>query len=172
MSMGVGDLDNCKSVMADAKTQFASSYESFEGTISIEKSPRRIYARADLLKLQARQSTTTGQLDRIPKFLLRKGYSGNKGREEELGTEDEEALTTNLHRSAFQSTTTMPSPGHLTSPSLERKSNYLVQDASHPLHQTFELLPSGRRFRVPVPKKSLYNKSFHPNAIHLQNSCF
>ena len=40
-----------------------------------------------------------------------------------------------------------------------------------PLHQSFELLPSGR-FKVPLTKKLLYNKSFHPNAIHIQNSFY
>ena len=62
-------------------------------------------------------------------------------------------------------------PSDLYLQAVERKSSLIIQDASHPLHQSFELLPSGRRFRVPLAKKSLYNKSFIPNAIHLQNSC-
>jgi hypothetical protein len=52
---------------------------------------------------------------------------------------------------------------------VERKINSILLDPSHPLHGCFELLPSGRRYRVPLDKKSLYTKSFIPKAIHTHN---
>ena len=50
----------------------------------------------------------------------------------------------------------------LTLTCLERKSDFIIQDASHPLHQSFEqqlpclppCLPSRRRFRMPLDQKS------------------
>ena len=53
---------------------------------------------------------------------------------------------------------------------MERKSNSILSDPSHPLHPSFDLLPSGRRFRVPFARKAIYKKSFIPIAIHTQNT--
>ena len=53
---------------------------------------------------------------------------------------------------------------------MERKSNSILSDPSHPLHPSFDLHPSGRRFRVPFARKAIYKKSFIPIAIHTQNT--
>ena len=54
--------------------------------------------------------------------------------------------------------------------SLKRKARHCTSDLKHPLNAMFELLPSGRRYRQPLAKKSLYKKSFVPSAVALLNS--
>ena len=53
--------------------------------------------------------------------------------------------------------------------SMNRKAKCVVKDESHPLFHEFQLLPSKRRYRVPLSKKC-YKKSFVPNAISILNS--
>ena len=53
--------------------------------------------------------------------------------------------------------------------SLLRKGKSIVSDNSHPLSDCFQVLPSGRRFRVPLAKKK-YAKTFVPSAIRILNS--
>ena len=52
---------------------------------------------------------------------------------------------------------------------MRRKGRSIVESENHPLISEFTLLPSKRRFRVPVSKK-LYRKSFVPSAISILNS--
>lgn len=52
---------------------------------------------------------------------------------------------------------------------VQRKALAIIRDETHPLYSEFELLPSGRRYRVPLTKKKIYKGSFIPNAIHLIN---
>lgn len=51
----------------------------------------------------------------------------------------------------------------------QRKALSIIRDETHPLHSEFELLPSGRRYRVPLAKKKIYRGSFIPNAITIIN---
>ena len=44
---------------------------------------------------------------------------------------------------------------------VERKTNSILLDPSHPLHGCFELLPSGRRYRVPLAKNIARYKILH-----------
>jgi len=53
---------------------------------------------------------------------------------------------------------------------LKRKAKQCTSDEKHPLFKRFELLPSGRRYRLPLAKKSLYKKSFVPSAVLLLNN--
>ena len=46
-----------------------------------------------------------------------------------------------------------------------RKAGKIAGDVSHPLNSAFELLPSGRRFRVPKASRNIFKKSFIPCAI-------
>ena len=55
---------------------------------------------------------------------------------------------------------------------VERKTNSILLDPCHSLHGCFELLPSSRRYRVPLAKTSLYTKSFIPKAIHTHATYF
>lgn len=48
------------------------------------------------------------------------------------------------------------------------KARKITVDSTHPLSSEFELLKSGRRFRVPLAKSYL-KKSFIPNAISILN---
>lgn len=57
----------------------------------------------------------------------------------------------------------------LYSRSVLRKATQITEDPSHPLHSSFMLLPSGRRFKVPLAHKDIYKKSFVPNAITAMN---
>ena len=51
-----------------------------------------------------------------------------------------------------------------------RKGGKIVRDPTHPLHDAFKMLPSGRRLRTPVAKRNLYKRSFIPTAIGILNS--
>ena len=53
---------------------------------------------------------------------------------------------------------------------VRRKAVLIISDSSHPLHKSFETLPSGRRYRVPRCNRNLYKKSFIPSAITMMNS--
>ena len=53
---------------------------------------------------------------------------------------------------------------------LRRKARRVVSDPTHPLHHEFQMLPLGRRYRVPCAKKNLFKKSFVPSAITVLNS--
>ena len=52
--------------------------------------------------------------------------------------------------------------------STKRKAHKIVACDSHPLFNEFSLLPSGRRYRVPLAKKR-FKKSFIPSAIAILN---
>lgn len=49
--------------------------------------------------------------------------------------------------------------------SVLRKATTITQDPTHPLHQSFQLLPSGCCYKVPLARKNVYKKSFIPTAI-------
>ena len=51
-----------------------------------------------------------------------------------------------------------------------KKARQISVDASHPLNSEFELLPSGRRFRVPRVGRNIYKRSFIPHAIQVLNT--
>ena len=55
--------------------------------------------------------------------------------------------------------------------SVQRKASKIVKDPSHPLFPSFNLMPSGRRFREPKWKKVLFKRSFVPSAVSILNSC-
>ena len=42
--------------------------------------------------------------------------------------------------------------------SLKRKANQCTSDENYPLYNLFERMPSGRRYRTPLAKKTLYKK--------------
>ena len=52
---------------------------------------------------------------------------------------------------------------------IEKKGNAIVQDSSHILSQYFELMPSGRRFRVPSARTIRMKNTFVPRAIANMN---
>ena len=54
--------------------------------------------------------------------------------------------------------------------SVQRKARKIVRDPSHPLFPSFEVMPSGRRFRAPRWKKVLFKRSFVPSAVSILNS--
>jgi len=53
---------------------------------------------------------------------------------------------------------------------VKRKARKIVNDPTHPLHDAFQMLPSGRRFRAPLAKRNLYKRSFLPTAITVLNA--
>ena len=53
---------------------------------------------------------------------------------------------------------------------VSRKSYQIVNDRTHPLHSSFQKLPSGRRFRVPLARKNILKKSFVPSAVSVLNA--
>ena len=63
-----------------------------------------------------------------------------------------------------------PSLQMLYEQSVTRQAQKIVSDPTHILHQEFQLLPSGRRFRVPRTRLNRYKNSFLPTSIKLLNS--
>lgn len=47
---------------------------------------------------------------------------------------------------------------------------HIYNDPTHPLHSSFQLLPSGRRLKVPLARKNLYKNSFIPTAVTILNN--
>ena len=46
----------------------------------------------------------------------------------------------------------------------------IMSDSNHPLHQDYQMLPSGRRLRVPYSRTNRYKNSFIPRSINFLNS--
>jgi len=53
---------------------------------------------------------------------------------------------------------------------VKEKARVIIEDLSHPLHSSFQLLPSRRRFRQPRASKNVYQMSFVPTAIRFLNA--
>jgi hypothetical protein len=53
---------------------------------------------------------------------------------------------------------------------VKRKAKKICSDPHHPLHGSFELLPSKRRLRAPLARRNLFKRSFVPSAISILNS--
>ena len=51
----------------------------------------------------------------------------------------------------------------------QKLASKIICDPSHVLHDCFELLPSGRRYYVPMCKSKRYKMSFVPLSISLLN---
>lgn len=56
--------------------------------------------------------------------------------------------------------------------SVLRQARRVLSDPSHILHAEYELLPSGRRFRIPKTKLNRYKYSFIPNSVKILNQNF
>ena len=59
----------------------------------------------------------------------------------------------------------LPSLEELYKNRCKRKISNILKDSSHPGHQLFKLLPSGRRFRVLKARTSRFKNSFYPSAV-------
>ena len=64
----------------------------------------------------------------------------------------------------------LPSLADLYSSRCLRKAQSIVEDPSHPGHGNLEMLPSGRRYRVPLTKTTRLKNSFYPRAIAALNN--
>ncbi len=53
---------------------------------------------------------------------------------------------------------------------VKRKALSICTDPSHPLHEQFQMLPLGRRYRVPLARKNRFKHSFVPSAVKILNS--
>ena len=62
------------------------------------------------------------------------------------------------------------SPSDLYLTAVERKTARILDDAKHPLFSQFQKLRSGRRYKVPIARKTVYNKSLIPSPISVLNS--
>ena len=52
---------------------------------------------------------------------------------------------------------------------LSRQAKHCTNDSTHPLFSEFSLMPSGRRYRMPLSRKCIFKKSFVPSAISFLN---
>ena len=62
-----------------------------------------------------------------------------------------------------------PAPQDIYVQSVIRQANNTRGDPSHVLHSQFEMLNSGRRYRLPLCKLNRYKNSFIPQSIRLIN---
>ncbi len=58
----------------------------------------------------------------------------------------------------------------LHSSRVSKRAGKITLDPSHPANSLFELLPSGRRYRVLCTRTTRHRNSFFPQAIHLKNT--
>ena len=65
---------------------------------------------------------------------------------------------------------TTPSLSDIVSTLILRKAQKILNDSEHPLHKYFILLPSGRRYRLPMCRKAKFSKSFVPVSIRTLNT--
>ncbi len=66
--------------------------------------------------------------------------------------------------------TTLPSLQELYLSRVSKRAGKITQDASHPAHALFELLPSGQRYRALSTRMTRHRNSLFPQAIHLINT--
>ena len=57
----------------------------------------------------------------------------------------------------------------LYSHAITQTATRIFNDPTHPLHPSFQLLPSGRRLSVPMARKNGNTKSFLPSAVAILN---
>ena len=48
---------------------------------------------------------------------------------------------------------------------IELKTTWILDDAKHPFLSQFQILPSGRRYKVPIARKNVYKRCFIQSAI-------
>ena len=58
---------------------------------------------------------------------------------------------------------------HLHTQALTKKAHQVYLDPTHPLHGAFQMLPSGRRLKIPMARKNGYKRSFVPSAVAILN---
>ncbi len=66
--------------------------------------------------------------------------------------------------------TTLPTLQELYLSRVSKRAVKITLDPSHPEHSLFELLPSGRRYRVLSTRMTRHRNSFFPQSIHLMNT--
>ncbi len=66
--------------------------------------------------------------------------------------------------------TTLPTLQELYLSRVSKRAGKITLDPLHPAHSLFELLPSGRRYRVLSTRTARHRNSFFPQAIHLMNT--
>src|SRR4029434_6219542 len=64
----------------------------------------------------------------------------------------------------------LPSIQDLYTSRVSKRAGKIIADPSHPGHNLFKLLPSGRRYRALSAKTSRHKHSFFPLAVSLLNS--
>ena len=64
----------------------------------------------------------------------------------------------------------LPSLQDIFTTRARKRAGKIIADPSHPGHNMFELLPSGRRYRAPHTRTSRHRNSFFPQAVTLMNN--
>ena len=84
-----------------------------------------------------------------------------------ITAEDEYKLNRIVRTASKIIDTQLPSLEELYKLRLRNRSNKIINDPSHPAHNIFQLLPSGRRYRSILAKTERYKNSLFPSAIRL-----
>ncbi len=87
-----------------------------------------------------------------------------------LSAKDKTKLSRIIKHASKITGTTQSSLSDLHTQAVRRKATTIMHDPSHPLHTSFQLLPSGRRYRVPLARTNLVKKSFISSAINIINN--
>ena len=148
------DLDNCLSFSQHADTIF-------------KKSQQRLY----LLRKLRTFNVSTHVLTLVYQSLIESLLTFNISSWYSLLSSKHK---TKLSRTVNQASKIIGAPqtplSELYSRSVIRKATLITEDSSHPLHHCFQLLPSGKRHKVPLARKNIYKKSFIPSAITILNN--
>ncbi len=62
-----------------------------------------------------------------------------------------------------------PTPQALFEETVNRQAQKIISDPTHVLHSEYQLLPSGRRFRVPMCRLNRFKNSFVPLSFKALN---
>ena len=84
-----------------------------------------------------------------------------------LSVRDKSKLSHIIKHASKITGTTQSSLSDLHTQAVRRKASSIIHDPSHPLHNSFQLRPSGHRYRVPLARTNLVKNSFIPSAINI-----
>ena len=130
----------------------------------VKKCHQRMYFLRELKKFNLSKSILTSfyrcVIESVLTFSIIVWFSS-------ITAEDEYKLNRIVRTASKIIDTQLPSLEELYKLRLRNRSNKIINDPSHPAHNIFQLLPSGRRYRSILAKTERYKNSLFPSAIRL-----
>ena len=131
------------------------------------KAQQRLYFLRQLKKFRARQSILLqfyrATVESILTLSITVWYGNAR-------CEDKLRLQSVINASEKVVGCTLPSLDSLYTQRTTKRARKIISDPTHPAHELFNLLPSGRRFRSIRARRERLRRSFFPSAVRLLNS--